>query len=159
MTLRIGLVLALGSLAVACSSGGGSGSSNGTSSGASTGQSPTGSGDGPEYTVSCSGEVAAKPSSLELDLDVAPRCVGGEPGTFCADPDGGSCNAEDVAFSYAPPAFRCPSTTIYAWDGKACVGHSTASDGGALRCKGKDCQKIFKSKEACEEAHAACIGK
>lgn len=99
------------------------------------------------YTVSCDGAIA-------------PKCIGGV-GTDCG---GGStppadCKAQDVKFFYEPPSFRCAGTDLYEWDGKDCVAHNTHGEGGMLRCQGGDCEKLFKTKDACEAHRSACLGK
>ncbi len=132
--------------------------STGENDPAPSGTSPSTPSAKPEYAFSCQG--AASPLSVSLDLDVRPRCVGARPdsGTFGADvPNcGPSCNAQDVEFRYEPPAMRCGSKDLFYWDGKACLAKSTAGEGGMLRCKGADCNKLYASKEDCEGARSTC---
>lgn len=109
---------------------------------------------GTVYSVSCSGEVSA-PTSFRVD--VSPKCIGGPPGSNCAPED--ACEAQDVSFHYAPPAAKCIGVDVYEWNGSECVAHNTHGEGGMLKCTGKDCEKLFKSKEACEEHASTCLAK
>lgn len=104
------------------------------------------------YAISCDGQVKKLSSSFELDL--APRCVGGGPDTNC----GSGCGAQDVAFSFAPPAANCMPSSIYYWNGTACVAQATQDNDGTLRCSGKDCENIFRTEADCEAHASACKG-
>lgn len=152
MTLRLALSLVLGSLAIACSGGGGGEpQGNGGTSGTSEPTTPSAP-PAQSYTVSCGGDVA-KTQSLAVATDsTEPRASG-------SSADAGPCAAQDVVFSYAPPAHRCIGTDIFAWDGAGCVAHPTGAEGGSLNCKGSDCEHIFKTKDACETAYKACVAK
>jgi len=124
--------------------------STGTQPGAASGSAETsgsGTGTGQVYSISCHGEISVK-------------CIGGPPGTNCGGGETerpADCGAQDVKFHYAPPALRCVGTDVYEFDGSACVVHNTQGEGGQLKCQGKDCEKLFKSKDACESHRAACL--
>jgi|GEM_PF-3862140 len=151
--LRTAACFALTSLLVACAgetTDDGGPSPNGQASAAATPSDDT------VYAVSCGGDVAPMVSG-----SVSPRCASGEPGTKCGGgpaPDGG-CAAQDVKFHYAPPALRCVGVDVYAWNGTECVAHNTHGEGGMLKCAGKDCEKLFKSADACAAHALACAGK
>lgn len=147
MMLRTTFVLSLGLLAACAAETAPTTDTTGTQPGAATGTS-SGGGEtgGAVYSVSCNGEIAVK-------------CIGGPPGTN--DCGGGTsttgeCAAQDVRFHYAPPALRCIGTDVYEWNGKDCIAHNTHGEGGMLKCQGKDCEKLFKSKDACEAHRRSC---
>lgn len=125
--------------------------STGTQPGAASGSSETtsgsGAGTGQVYSISCQGDISLK-------------CIGGPPGTNCGGGEGErpNCHAQDVKFHYAPPALRCVGIDVYEWNGEACVAHGTQGEGGQLKCQGKDCEQLFKTKDACESHRAACLG-
>ena len=159
MILRTIAFFATASLAIACSSetatsqdppgNQGSGSTAGT-----------GSEDATVYSVSCHGEVA-KPASTSLAIasdDIDPTCVGGAPGTKCGG-DSDPCAAFDVKFHYAPPAQRCLGTDVFIWNGSDCVAQHTQGEGGQLKCVGKDCERLFKEKDACLSFALECRSK
>lgn len=127
----------------------------GAGSGEST-PAPSGSpsSSGPEYSVGCSGTV----SPAGFGAGLTPKCVGGEPGTLCANEEPDVCAAQDVTLSYVQPATRC-SSTVFSWDGKACVPHQTSGAEGSLRCKGKGCTSLYKDEAACKAAHTGCTAK
>lgn len=120
------------------------------------------------YTYSCQGEATPReaPSSQAASTRLAPapgavglRCVGGAAGTRCGAPDAGPCAADDARFTYVDgPLTRCGVTTLWVWDGTACVGypHQDASRGGVAVCTGGACPSLPTTKEACDAAHAAC---
>jgi hypothetical protein len=152
LTLAL-VTLAAGAL-VACSGSSDSGTSSSTApttpgTGSSSGG--AGSSEKPVYQISCHGDVAKK--SVDVVLGTSPQCKPNDVG--CTD----KCKAQDVSFWYEAPAFRCGSTDIYEWNGEACVAHSTAGEGGSLRCKGNDCEKVFKSKADCDAFAAPCLAK
>jgi hypothetical protein len=150
MTMRTVTFFALISCALAlgaCSSEDG-GSTAGNLSGGDAGEG--GSAAAPEYNVSCHGDVS--PRSLSLDLDLGARCIGGEPGTRCGTP----CGAMDVEIRYELPAARCGSTNVFAWDGKECKSYATQTNEGAMKCRGVDCTKLFKTLDDCQRAFAQC---
>ena len=124
--------------------------SNGTNAQANTNAPSESGGSAPEYSVSCHGDVTKK----GVGLGVGTLCVGGEPGTFCGDP----CAAAEIEIRYEPPSARCGSTDVWAWDGSACKAYPTQNN-GSMKCKGADCEKLYKSEEACKEAYASCIAK
>lgn len=139
----------------ACTANADDGENDGSQSGANTpAATNTPAASGPEYRVGCGGDVA--PASLGTGL--APKCVGGEPGTFCAGENPDVCAAQDVSFTYVQPGTRC-SSTVFSWDGKACVPHQTSGADGALRCKGKGCTSLYKDEAACKAAHTECAAK
>lgn len=138
----------------ACTSSVDDGENDGNQPGASTPTPTAPSSSGPEYRVGCGGDVT--PAGLAIGL--TPKCVGGEPGTFCGDETPDACAAQDVSFSYVQPGTRC-SSTVFSWDGKACVPHETSGIDGALRCKGKGCASLYKDEAACKAAHTGCAAK
>jgi len=110
----------------------------------------------PEVAFACSGQIVKKTAPLGLTFDVAPRCIGGGPDVDCGGP-GAACAAQDVAFSYAPPATDCDvGQKVFVWNGTACVGQKIVGGEGNLVCKGNDCEKVFKTEEACAAAYASC---
>lgn len=151
MILRTIAFFATAALAVACSAETGTTQdSQGTQPGASTG---TPADDQAVYSVSCNGEIA-KPASTELAIE--PKCAGGPPGSKCGDPAPDACKAFDVKFHYAPPAMRCIGLDMYEWNGTECVAHNTHGEGGMLKCVGKDCERLFKSLDACTSFALEC---
>ena len=160
MIIRTLCLASLTTLALACSSGGDDGGSAPTAASGS-GQQGTpatneaGADAGPVYSFSCDGTV--RTTSLDLDLALSPRCVGGPPGTRCGSPD--DCEAQDVKFHYEPPANKCIATDVYAWDGHDCVAHSTHGEGGMLKCVGADCTSVFNTKETCLAKYTSCLAK
>lgn len=165
MILRMTALLSLSALLFACSgsvtdegTGESTGASQPAAGGTTSGGTGTGAGTGgdkPLTSFECNGE-AVKPASVELGL--SPRCIGGDPNTNCA-PGAPSCAAQDVKFHYAPPALRCIGVDLYEWNGTACVAHNTHGEGGMLKCVGADCDKLFKTKEACDAFAAECPAK
>ncbi len=158
-TLRISLPLALLLLAACTAETGGPSSQTSSTTSPQLGT-PTGSASadapasGPLYSVSCTGDVT-KPASAGVIIE--PKCVGGPPGTNCGGPPAASCAAQDVKLSYAPPAMKCVGTDVYEWNGAACVAHSTHGEGGMLKCSGKDCEALFKTKDACDAHLHECL--
>lgn len=120
-----------------------------TPDGTSSENEPAAPGDTSVFSVSCDGTL----SKLAVpEIGVTPKCLGAAPGTNCGG-DGGAplrCRPQDVKLYYAPPAMRCVGIDVYEWDGLECVAHNTQGEGGSLKCTGKDCEKLFKSKDECE---------
>lgn len=136
--------LVLATLSFACTS-----ESTSTDSSASTAATD------PEATfaISCDGEL----TKIEnVNLDVQPKCAGGDSGTKCGGPPGATCAAQKVTFAYVAPEAKCPATDVYEWNGDACIAHSTHGEGGMLRCTGSDCESIFDSKDACDAFARVC---
>ena len=108
----------------------------------------------PEVAFSCSGQVTRRDVGLSFDVGV--RCVGGGPNVDC----GGAapaCAAQDVAFTYPPPATDCDmGQKTYVWNGSACTGHKIVGSDGNLVCKGNDCEKTFRAEVDCLAAYSAC---
>jgi hypothetical protein len=128
----------------------------GTGTGTETNPSTPGAGttgSAPEYNVSCHGDVSKQNIG---SIGATPLCVGGEPGTFCGDDP---CAPQAIEIRYEPPAYKCGSTTVWAWDGSACKGYPTSSNGGAMKCKGTGCEKLYKSESDCKAAYASCAAK
>ena len=130
------------------------GDGQGTGTGTSSTQPPAAAAS--DYEISCHGEITKQ--SLGLDLSLAPRCVGGDGTTFGSNCGGDPCAAQDIAISYVPPATRCGSIDLFAWDGTTCKKYTT-NHGGAMHCKGQDCEKLFKTEAECKAAYDACIAK
>lgn len=108
----------------------------------------------PEVRFSCSGAILEQ--GLGLDLSVGPRCIGGGPNVDCGSPSA-ACAAQDVVFSYPPPASDCDmGQQLFFWDGSACKGQKIVGSEGNLACKGNDCKNVYKTADACAEAHSAC---
>lgn len=153
MSTKISMVLTLAAMAL-----GGAGCASSTDSGekqdavvaGDEASSDEPGADAPRYAVRCDGSTA--PLHVGAVIALAPKCVGGEPGTRCGDD---ACAAQSVRFSYAKPGYRC-SGTVYSWDGAACLPQETSTSEGALQCAGEDCLALFPSKEACQSAHVAC---
>lgn len=104
---------------------------------------------------SCDGRSVAR--SYELDLDVSPRCGNGTE-TDCGGNKPSACAAQDVTFSYPPPAVDCDhGVQVFSWDGATCVGHKVVGGEGNLLCKGSDCPKLFQTEQACRTAYASCL--
>jgi hypothetical protein len=139
MRLVITLLLFSGALSLGCSS------SAAEDPGSDSSATPA------DYSVSCQGDVT--PRELALDLDVEMRCTGGQPGTRCG---GDPCAAMDVQLRYEPPALRCGTANVFVWDGKQCSAHPTQTSEGAMRCRGADCPRIFKTEADCKSAYAKC---
>lgn len=57
----------------------------------------------------------------------------------------------DAKFSVA----SCCSGPLYVWTGQSCAETTSLALCGC-ECTGKDCDKIFWSREACERAYAHC---
>lgn len=57
----------------------------------------------------------------------------------------------DARFSVA----SCCAGPTYAWNGRACVGLPPATLCGCA-CAGRDCDKVFSSREQCERAYQHC---
>jgi hypothetical protein len=154
----VGLILLLG--AAGCSAtadDGGAPAQGGTDTSTGSSGAPSDGSSAPAYSVSCDGEVS-KLTNAMIGANVAPRCVGADPdsGTFgCDDP----CDAQEVSFTYAPPALRCGATDVWTWDGEACVAHPTQTAEGAMTCTGAGCPNLFKTEEACEQAYGHCGAK
>lgn len=146
-SLKPSLLLVLAALVTGCS-----GTDDGPAGGGPAG---TPSGSGPaaaaEYAVSCHGDVTAR--SLTLDLGVGPRCAGGDGGTRCGSP----CAPMDAQVRYEPPAMRCGVTNVFVWDGAQCKALPTQTNEGAMKCRGADCPRLFKSEMECRAAYAQCL--
>lgn len=147
------LSLALGMFLAACTadSADTDGSPGSASAGAGTQPPPT-SASAAEVTISCKGEV----SKQSIGASVGLRCVGGDGdgGTKC----GGSCAAQDIQIRYEPPAMRCGSVDLFAWDGTSCKRHPTNA-GGTMHCKGSDCAALFASEASCIAAYETCTAR
>jgi hypothetical protein len=104
---------------------------------------------------SCDGSSVTK--GLGLELDVSPRCGNGTE-TDCGGNKPIACTAQDVTFSYPPPAVDCDrGIQVFSWDGTACVGRKVVGSDGNLLCKGSDCPKLFQTEEACRTAYTSCL--
>jgi len=119
---------------------------------------------GPEYTVDCSGgvhprSVGVDPHHLETRGARGPVSKdGGDGGEKAASP----CAAQDAALRYELPAGACLRRDVVAWNGSACITHTTITDAGSLRCTGTDCPRLYSGThglEACEAAHLSCTAK
>lgn len=107
----------------------------------------------PEVAFSCSGAISRRTAGLG---GVGLRCIGGGPNVDCGGP-AAPCAAQDVAFSYAPPATDCDvGQRLFFWNGAACVGQKIVGGSGNLVCKGNDCEKLFDSEASCVSAYSAC---
>jgi hypothetical protein len=119
----------------------------------------TGSPNGSQTVLafSCDGRAVARSYELDLDLDVSPRCGNGTE-TDCGGNKASACAAQDVTFSYPPPAVDCDhGVQVFSWDGSTCVGHKVVGGDGNLLCKGSDCAKLFQTEQACRTAYASCL--
>ncbi len=119
----------------------------------------TGSAAGAQAVVAFSCDGSSVTKGVELDLDVAPRC-GNSSETDCGGNGNkpSACAAQDVSFSYPPPAVDCDrGIQVFSWDGSTCVGHKVVGGEGNLLCKGSDCPKLFQTEQACRTAYASCL--
>jgi len=155
MTTNLILSSALGLLLVACaantdSTGDGTPPAGGTSTPpASDTSAPPAASGGAQYAISCTGEVTKK----GIDVDLSPKCVGGDSGTKCGED---ACAAQAIEIRYVPPARKCGSVERFAWDGTACKKYLT-NDGGEMICSGADCEGLFETEALCKAAYAACV--
>lgn len=112
------------------------------------------------FAFACDGNVS---KLATFDRGLQPKCVDGPPGSKCGGTSETTCDAQDVHFSYEPPAMRCVGVDVFEWNGTECVAHDTHGDvdgeSGMLRCTGKDCEHLFATKEACTEHANACRSK
>lgn len=143
----IALSLVLGTLITACGGG--------------APPDPPDPGAAPEHSVDCSGAVHAQ--SVGVDLHhLETRGARGPVSKDGGEGAASACAAQDAALRYELPAGMCLRRDVVAWNGSACIAHTTITDAGSLRCTGRDCPGLYSGthgREACEAAHLGCAAK